>query len=152
VTLVQIFKSLGTQRQLLLEPGAGKLIQLADHRAFFKNLSIDVVAEVRERVTYKVRDPFYSAFEIQFLVILDELENISTGTAGKAFVNAQRGIYRHGRGVVIVERAHADVSIIPALFERQELLDDQRDIRLVLEFLDDFVGVERHGTKIVNSG
>jgi hypothetical protein len=51
-----------------------------------------------------------------------------------------------------VERAHADVSIVSAFFERQELLDDQRDIRLVLEFLDDFVGVERHGTKIVNSG
>jgi hypothetical protein len=50
--------------------------------------------------------------------------------------------------MVIVERAHADVSIDTAFFERQELLNDQRDIRLVLEFLDDFVGVERHGTKI----
>ena len=47
-----------------------------------------------------------------------------------------------------MERAYADVSIDTAFFERQELLNDQRDIRLVLEFLDDFVGVERHGPKI----
>ena len=50
--------------------------------------------------------------------------------------------------MVIVERAHADVSIVSAFFERQELLDDQRDIRLVLEFLDDFVGVERHAPNV----
>ena len=47
-----------------------------------------------------------------------------------------------------MERAHTDVSIVPALFERQELLNDQRDIRLVLEFLDDFVGVERHAPNV----
>ena len=50
--------------------------------------------------------------------------------------------------MVIVERANADVSIVSAFFERQELLDDQRDIRLVLEFLDDFVGVERHAPNV----
>ena len=54
--------------------------------------------------------------------------------------------------MVIVERANADVSINTAFFERQELLNDQRDIRLVLEFLDDFVGVERHAPNVVNSG
>ena len=47
-----------------------------------------------------------------------------------------------------MERAHADISIVPAFFERQELLNDQRNVRLVLEFLNDFVGVERHATKI----
>ena len=50
--------------------------------------------------------------------------------------------------MVIVEWAYADVFIDAVLFERQELLNDQRDIRLVLEFLDYFVGVERHGPKI----
>ena len=50
--------------------------------------------------------------------------------------------------MVIVERAHADVLVDPAFFERQELLNDQRDIRLVLEFLDDFVGVERHAPNV----
>jgi hypothetical protein len=85
-------------------------------------------------------------------VFLDELENIATRTACKALVNAQRGIYRHGWRVVIVEWAHADVFVDPAFFERQELLNDQRDIRLVLEFLDDFVGVERHAPNVVNSG
>lgn len=50
--------------------------------------------------------------------------------------------------MVIVERANADVSIVSAFFERQELLNDQRDIRLVLEFLDDFVGVERHAPNV----
>ena len=47
-----------------------------------------------------------------------------------------------------MEWAHADVSIVSAFFERQELLNDQRDIRLVLEFLDDFVGVERHAPNV----
>ena len=51
-----------------------------------------------------------------------------------------------------MERAYADVFVDPAFFERQELLNDQRDIRLVLEFLDDFVGVERHAPNVVNSG
>ena len=50
--------------------------------------------------------------------------------------------------MVIVERAHADVLVDPAFFERQELLNDQRDIRLVLEFLDDFVGVERNAPNV----
>ena len=50
--------------------------------------------------------------------------------------------------MVIVEWAHADVFVDPAFFERQELLNDQRDIRLVLEFLDDFVGVERHAPNV----
>ena len=81
-------------------------------------------------------------------MILDELENIAAGTACKALVNAKRGIHRHGGRVVIVERANADVSIVPAFFERQELLNDQSDIRLVLEFLDDFVGVERHAPNV----
>ena len=132
----------------MLEPFAGELVQLADHRALFENFGIDIVAEVRERKSDEVCDPFYSALEVQFFMFLNELENIATRSAGKAFVNAQRGVYRHGWGMVIVERAHADVSIDTAFFERQELLNDQRDIRLVLEFLDDFVGVERHGTKI----
>ena len=47
-----------------------------------------------------------------------------------------------------MEWAHADVFVDPAFFERQELLNDQRDIRLVLEFLDDFVGVERHAPNV----
>ena len=47
-----------------------------------------------------------------------------------------------------MERAYADVFVDPAFFERQELLNDQRDIRLVLEFLDDFVGVERHAPNV----
>ena len=47
-----------------------------------------------------------------------------------------------------MERAHADVFVDPAFFERQELLNDQRDIRLVLEFLDNFVGVERHAPNV----
>ena len=132
----------------MLEPFAGELVQLADHRALFENFGIDIVAEVRERKSDKVCDPFYSALEVQFFVFLNELENIATRSASKALVNAQRGVYRHGWGMVIVERAHADVSIDTAFFERQELLNDQRDIRLVLEFLDDFVGVERHGSKI----
>lgn len=85
-------------------------------------------------------------------MFLDELENIATSTACKALVNAECGIYGHRGRVVIVERANADVSINTAFFERQELLNDQRDIRLVLEFLDDFVGVERHAPNVVNSG
>ena len=47
-----------------------------------------------------------------------------------------------------MERANADVSIVSAFFERQELLNDQCDIRLVLKFLDDFVGVERHAPNV----
>ena len=47
-----------------------------------------------------------------------------------------------------MEGANADVSINTTLFEWQELLNDQRDIRLVLEFLDDFVGVERHAPNV----
>ena len=47
-----------------------------------------------------------------------------------------------------MEWAYADVFVDPAFFERQELLNDQCDIRLVLEFLDDFVGVERHAPNV----
>lgn len=50
--------------------------------------------------------------------------------------------------MVIVEWAYADVFIDAVLFERQELLNDQRDIRLVFEFLDDFVGVEWHAPNV----
>ena len=81
-------------------------------------------------------------------MFLDELENIPRCSTGKAFVNAQCGVNRHGWGMVIVEWAHTDVFIDAVLFERQELLNDQRDIRLVLEFLDDFVGVERHAPNV----
>jgi hypothetical protein len=81
-------------------------------------------------------------------VFLHELENITARATGKAFVNAQARVHVHGGASVIMEGADAQVAAIPGAFQRNKILNDQRDICVGFELLNDFVRVERHGLNL----
>ena len=148
VSLGEVFEGLGAQGELLLEPFAGELVQLADHGALFGDFGIFLRVELGERKSDEVRDPFHCAVKIDFFVFLDELENVPAGPARKALVDADGRVHGHGGGVVVVEGAYAHVAVRTRALQRQELLDHKRNVRLRLELLNNFVGVERHGPNL----
>ena len=126
---------------------AGEFVQLAHHRAFFGDFGVFLRGKLGERESHEIRDPFHRAVKINFFVFLDELEHVPARTAGKALVDADGRVYRHGGGVVVVEGAYAHVAVRTRALQRQELLDHERDVRLRLELLNNFIRVERHACK-----
>ena len=81
-------------------------------------------------------------------MFLNELENVSARTAGKAFVNAQARIHIHGGASVVMEGADAQVAAISGTLQRYKIFNDQRNICMGLELLNNFVRVERHGSNL----
>ena len=134
----------GRKPKLLFEPFAGKFVQSADHGAFFGLFVIFGRTELGKRKTGKVGDPFNSTLKIHFFVFLNELENISACTTGKALINPQTGVYVHGWASVVMERAYSKITPVSGAFQRHKVFDDRRNICVGFELLDDFVRVECH--------
>ena len=145
---VQVLKSLWTAGQLFFEPLTGQFVQLADQFTLFGDFGPFGVAHAGQLKTAKIRHPFHGGVKVDFFVFLHELEHVSAGTAGKALVDAQGGVYIHGGGVVVVEGAHPNVASVARPFQGQKLLNDGRDVGFGFELLDDFVRVEGHGPNL----
>lgn len=93
----------------------------------------------RKLKTGRIGNPLHSRFEVHFFVFHDEFENVAARSAGKAFVNAHLRVYVHRWGMVIVERTTPDKAPGSGTLQRNELLDDVRDIRLLFQILEDVV-------------
>ena len=128
IALGEVLERLRAKRKLLLEPFAGKFVELADHGTLFGDLGVLFRSEFREVETHEVRNPFHRAVEVDFLVFLHELEYVPAGPARKALVYADGRVYRHGGGVVVVEGAYAHVAVRARALQRQELLDHKRNV------------------------
>jgi hypothetical protein len=82
-------------------------------------------------------------------VFLHELKDVAARTAGKALVDAERRVYCHGGGVVVVKGAYAHEAVCAGAFQRQELLNHKRNVRLRFQLLNDIFRVKGHAPKIV---